>query len=158
MKKIFFLVALFLGNLYASPRTNLSEPTKKEILKVFSAYEKLFSSYFEYNPAEAEKNSKTFLTILAKSKDKNFQEITKNMKAPLEKIKTSMDRKSNNLHFFALSREIVEILKTYEIPGYSIYYCPMVKMKWIQNSKKMPELNNPYAPEMPHCGEKESSF
>jgi hypothetical protein len=36
--------------------------------------------------------------------------------------------------------------------GYNEYTCPMVKKKWVQNSKKRARVHNPYAPEMPHCG------
>ena len=51
-----------------------------------------------------------------------------------------------------------DVVNTYDVgKKYNAYSCPMVKKKWVQNSKKMAKVHNPYAPNMPHCGSKDTS-
>ena len=58
-----------------------------------------------------------------------------------------------------VSSALAHVLSKYDLGSdYNVYYCPMVRKKWIQNSTKHAGVKNPYAPEMPNCGRKESSF
>ena len=57
-----------------------------------------------------------------------------------------------------VSKALVHIVRTYDVGKYNAYSCPMVKKVWVQNSAKQDGVQNPYAPEMPACGTKDTSF
>ena len=77
----------------------------------------------------------------------------------LEEITASSNRKSNNQAYHLVSMALIHIVSTYDVGDvYNAYSCPMVKKKWIQNSKKLPKVHNPYAPNMPHCGSQHTKF
>ena len=78
-------------------------------------------------------------------------------KTKLDQIKASNDREDNNQNYHLVSMALIHVVKEYDVGSkYNAYSCPMVKKKWLQNSKKISKVHNPYAPEMPHCGSQDS--
>ena len=70
-----------------------------------------------------------------------------------------MSENKNNQNYHLTSMALIHIVNTYDVGNeYNAYSCPMVKKKWLQNSKKMAKVHNPYAPNMPHCGGQDSNF
>jgi hypothetical protein len=68
-------------------------------------------------------------------------------------------REENNQNYHLVSMALIYIVNTYDVgPKYNAYSCPMVKKKWLQNSKKLAKIHNPYAPHMPHCGSQDTNF
>ena len=64
----------------------------------------------------------------------------------------------NNENYHIVSSALIFVINKYDLGSeYNAYSCPMVKKKWIQNSKKMTKVHNPYAAGMPHCGSQDSS-
>ena len=91
--------------------------------------------------------------------NKDIKKYLKKSKKQLLKIKEATDRKENNVLYNESSLGFIYILNKYDIGRtYNSYSCPMVKKKWVQNSKKEAKVHNPYAPEMPHCGRQDSRY
>ena len=87
-------------------------------------------------------------------------EIKKHLKfsiGKLDQLKSATERETNNQNYHLDSMDLVQLVDTYALgDAYNAYSCPMVKKKWVQNSKKMARVHNPYAPGMPHCGTQDS--
>lgn len=160
MKKLFIILSLVTSLVsFAGSRKNLDEKTKAQVLKVLEKNEALHAAFFEYKGEEVEKNAKELIKAISEIKN---EEISKLLKFSTEKLATltkEEDRKKNNDTFGIFSAALVHVVNTYDVgEGYNAYQCPMVKKKWIQNSKKMNKVHNPYAPDMPHCGGKITRF
>ncbi|TGM98973.1 DUF3347 domain-containing protein [Leptospira dzoumogneensis] len=63
--------------------------------------------------------------------------------------KTSDLSKKRDL-FERLSKELESIVGHHDKSGVSVFYCPMLKKKWLASGK---EIRNPYDPKMKNCGE-----
>ncbi|MAW06972.1 MAG: hypothetical protein CME61_01675 [Halobacteriovoraceae bacterium] len=133
---------------------------KSSLIEILKADELLHESFFKYDAEAVEKNAKALATIVDSVKDKKIKKIFKKTSKQLLKIKAS-EEKDKNYHSYGLvSKTLVEILKKYDLGvDYNIYYCPMLKKSWVQNSKKKNKVHNPYAGDyMPHCGVKTTNF
>jgi hypothetical protein len=89
-------------------------------------------------------------------------ETKKLLKFSIEKLgelKSDTERETNNQNYHLVSMALIHLVNTYDLgDAYNAYSCPMVKKKWVQNSKKMARVHNPYAPGMPHCGTQDSEY
>ncbi|MDC1173935.1 hypothetical protein OAT67_00955 [Bacteriovoracaceae bacterium] len=155
---ILTLTLLFNSALFASgSRATLESETKNQLIEVFKENEKLHAAFFNY---DAKKINMIATSLNKKMKLVKKNEVSKLLKQAIvnaEKISKTSDRKKNNDYYADLSIALIYILNKYDLGReYNSYSCPMVKKKWVQNSKKKQKVHNPYAPEMPHCGRQDS--
>ncbi|WP_127716820.1 DUF3347 domain-containing protein [Halobacteriovorax sp. HLS] len=140
-------------------RKALDESTKKSVIKVLEINENLHASFFKYNPSEIDKNAKALKMAIVEIKNDEISKILKFATTKIDMITADAKRKDNNDNYHLVSMALIHVVNSYDIGGkYNAYSCPMVKKKWIQDSDKNAKVNNPYAPYMPHCGSKDSSY
>ncbi|MDI7186325.1 hypothetical protein QMM42_08920 [Leptospira santarosai] len=68
-----------------------------------------------------------------------------------EKLKGSTDEKTKLEAYAELSEALKEYIQKDESTGFHVFYCPMVKKKWIASGDK---VQNPYDASMKRCGKK----
>lgn len=138
-------------------RKSLDAKTKEQLLAALKINEDLHTSFFDYNAIKVEKNAAALSLSLSQVKDPEISKILSYSLKKLNGIKAGNDRKLNNKNYHSVSMTLIHLIRRYDLgDDYKGYSCPMVKMKWVQNSKKMSKVHNPYAPEMKHCGSQES--
>lgn len=171
MKNLSFVLTLLfslsINSLFASgsyetetkKRESISDQEKSQIIGVLQANEDLMMSFFDYDIkkiAKAQKEVKAKLSLL---KGKRFLKQKGEAENSLGMIKEDNDKDKNYEAYHSLSKVLVTLIETYDLGStYNVYYCPMVKKKWVQNSQKRRKVHNPYAPEMPHCGGQLTEF
>ena len=158
---VFYVLTLLISGMstYTKERKKLDEKTKEAVLSVLKVNEELHASFFKYDGKEVEKSAKKLKSEIDKIKDKEISKLLSFSQKSLAEIKVSKDRKQNNKTYNLVSMALIHVMNTYDLGSkYNAYSCPMVKKKWVQNSKKMARVHNPYAPEMPHCGSKDSNY
>ena len=153
------LLSLMTINSFGKERKTLDEKSKKELITVLESNEKLFNSFFKYDAKKVEDFALKLRDSIGKISNPEISKLLSFSGSKLNEIKASTDRKVNNQNYHLVSMALIHIVSSYDVGDvYNAYSCPMVKKKWVQNSKKMDGVNNPYAPNMPHCGSKDSSF
>jgi hypothetical protein len=106
-----------------------------------------------------ESNAMNLKKAIDAIEDKEVAKLLNFSKGKLKEIKASNDREVNNKNYHLVSMALIHIVNKYDVGSkYNAYSCPMVKKKWVQNSSKMAKVHNPYAPNMPHCGSKDSRY
>lgn len=139
-------------------RKPLTEKTKKSVISVLEANESLHGSFFKYDGKEVEKSAIQLKKAIEAIEDKDIAKLLVFSKEKLSEIKASNDREVNNQNYHLVSMALIHIINKYDVGSkYNAYSCPMVKKKWVQNSSKMENVHNPYAPSMPHCGSQDSN-
>lgn len=139
-------------------RKQLDAKTKTSLINVLKANEGLHSSFFSYDGKKVEDNAKNLSSAIGNISNTEISKLLAFSQKKLGEIKASKDRKENDKNYNIVSMALIHIVNKYDIGSeYNAYSCPMVKKKWVQNSKKMAKVHNPYAPEMPHCGSQDSS-
>ncbi|MDH5581967.1 MAG: hypothetical protein OEY33_08660 [Bdellovibrionales bacterium] len=148
----YFLMGLFFSiNVFA-----IDSNTKEQLNNVFKSYESLHASFFSFDKKKVIDGSKELAEKISSIEDEEVSKLLAYSKKTLNKMSKEEDRSELNNQLNRISMALIHIMKKYSLDlDYSSYYCPMVKKKWIQNSKKVSEVQNPYAPEMPNCGAKE---
>ncbi|MBM9500487.1 DUF3347 domain-containing protein [Leptospira sp. 201903071] len=68
-----------------------------------------------------------------------------------EKLKAATSEKERLDAYAELSDSLKEYIQKDESSGVHVFYCPMVKKKWIASGEK---VQNPYDPSMKGCGKK----
>jgi signal recognition particle GTPase len=140
-------------------RQKLSKEDKQDILKVFKANELLHAGFFKYKRSKIMSKVAPVQLALKEVRSKNMKKMFSKSSRWLNEISTKLKKKQNYKKYNMFSEELIKLLIKYDIgSGYDIYACPMVNMRWVQNSKVDPKVNNPYASYMPHCGSRESRF
>lgn len=138
-------------------RKSLAETTKKSVISVLEANEKLHASFFKYDAKAVEANALKLTKVINAIKDKEISTLLTFSKTKLAEIKASNERETNNKNYHLVSMALIHVVNKYDVGAkYNVYSCPMVKKKWVQNSSKMQKVHNPYAPNMPHCGSQDS--
>ncbi|MBK24587.1 MAG: hypothetical protein CME70_11385 [Halobacteriovorax sp.] len=141
-----------------SKRKQLTEGAKKSVINVLQANEELHNSFFKYDGKKVEEAAQKLKSAIDRINDSELTKLLKFSKTKLADIKASSSRDDNNQNYHLVSMALIHIVNTYDVGSkYNAYSCPMVKKKWVQNSKKMAKVHNPYAPNMPHCGSKDSN-
>tara|TARA_R110002072_G_scaffold534_6_gene4085 strand:+ start:258011 stop:258571 length:561 start_codon:yes stop_codon:yes gene_type:complete len=140
-------------------RMSLSKEAKASIVSVLEANEQLHASFFNYDAKKVEENAKNLKEKINSIQDKKLAKLLKFSKVKLSEITAKSSREENNDNYHLVSMALIHVVNKYDVgEKYNAYSCPMVKKKWVQNSKKSNKINNPYAPNMPHCGSKDSNF
>ncbi|RHX93942.1 hypothetical protein DLM76_13245 [Leptospira yasudae] len=68
-----------------------------------------------------------------------------------EKLKSATEEKAKLEAYSELSESLKDYIQKDESTGMHVFYCPMVKKKWIASGDK---VQNPYDPSMKGCGKK----
>ena len=140
-------------------RKKLDDKVRAQLIAVYEANEKLHAAFFTYDAAAVEKNAVELRNLLLKITQKDLKKHFKRTLVQLEKITKDQNQEKNNHQYNLVSKKLVQALGLYDLGDtYNVYSCPMVKKVWVQNSKKMDKVHNPYASYMPHCGTKDTNF
>ena len=161
MKKLIFTFILSISlSVFASiDRVKLPEQSRGEILNLLKLNEGLHSSFFKYKEKDVVENAKKISESISAIKDQEVKKLLRPAWEIINKIKPGTKREANNKLYNEFSSNLAILVEKYDLgKKYNVYYCSMVKKKWIQNSLKVKKVNNPYAPEMPFCGEKLTDF
>lgn len=136
------------------------EISKKEISEItiaLVANELMHMAFFKYDIEKIDAAKKKLTVALNNISNKDIQSFLKFAKTQLANIDGKNDKKKNNQNYHMVSSALIYVMNRYEIGNnYEAYYCPMVKKKWIQHSKKMTKTQNPYSADMPTCGRKDT--
>lgn len=151
------LVLIISVDLWAN-RKQLSDTLKPQVLKALQINERLHSAFFTYNANKVEAEAKQLKAAIEEIKDEELANLLNLSKTKLSEITAKTKREKNNEAYDFVSKALIHIVKTYDVGKYNAYSCPMVKKVWVQNSTKQDGVQNPYAPEMPACGTKDTSF
>lgn len=168
MIKTFFSLFIFTLLLTSSFQTSfaqddgrraISVSLKEQVTSLLEKNEQVHASMFNYKKEDLKKAVVTFKKRALEIKDKEVQKyLEPAIKASSELLKNKT-KEEDNESYHRLSLALVKLVELYKIGStYNIYYCPMVKKRWVQNSTKMRKVHNPYAPEMPHCGGQITEF
>lgn len=142
-----------------SDRKEIPKNEKSSVAQVFKINEELHEAFFDYNSSKVESLSKKMASAIEALNSSEIKKLLTYSAGKLNDIKSSNGRDKNNKIYHMVSTALIHVLNTYEVSGsYNAYYCPMVKMNWIQNSRILAKTQNPYTPEMKMCGEKKTSF
>ena len=141
-----------------SKRKELNKDTKKQVLKVLKANEGLHAAFFKYDSDKVSKKAAEVKTAIDGIKDETISKKLKLSKSRLSEISKESTRQANNQRYDFVSKALIHIIDTYNLEDYNGYSCPMVKKVWVQNSKINDGVMNPYAPEMPACGSKDTKY
>ncbi|MFG1492878.1 hypothetical protein [Halobacteriovorax sp. ZH4_bin.1] len=155
----FIIVSFIAFNLFAAGRIEMAKDTKKQVVKVLELNEDLHSSFFKYDGAKVEEAAKKLSRAIDKISDEKIKKLLTFSKVKLSEIQASKSTADNNQNYHLVSMALIHIINTYDVgEKYNAYSCPMVKKKWVQNSSKQDKVHNPYASNMPHCGQKDTKF
>jgi len=158
MKTLIALTLLFSLSSFAA-RIKLSKVDQKSVISVLKANEDLHAAFFTYKASVVESAALKVKSAIKKVKNKKIKMELLRPSMKLSLIKSSESREKNNEAYAQASVSFVRLVNTYDVgKEYNAYSCPMVKKKWVQNSKKMRRTHNPYAPEMPHCGGRDTDY
>ncbi len=137
-----------------SKKTRLDENTKKNLLEALTINESLHKYFYNYDESMVEKNAQSLRAALQKISNPEIAKMLVFSIEKLSQIKASNERVANNKIYHTVSSTLVHLIDTYDIGGnYKGFYCPMVKMKWVQNTSTLAKAHNPYTPKMQQCGE-----
>ncbi len=140
-------------------RKKIDAKLKATLISVFEVNEALHSAFFTYNADLVDQGAKNLRDAILKIDDKKLKKHFKRTLVQLEKITKDQNQEKNNHQYNLVSKKLVQALGLYDLGDtYNVYSCPMVKKVWVQNSKKMAKVHNPYASYMPHCGTKDTNF
>lgn len=157
--KLFTLFTLisFCFNSYA--RTELKGEDKKAVINILEINESLHKNFFDYKASLVEEDAKRLSQAISIIKNTKITDLLKDGQMELAKIKKGNEREANNIAYHKVSLSLIKLLEEYN-PGkrYNAYSCPMVKKRWVQNSEAKLRVHNPYAPEMPHCGQRDTEY
>ena len=139
----------------SSKKKAVSEVTKKQLKQIMTIYDDLHQAFFKNDKTKIEAEAKKLNNAIADIKNKEIAKLLSYSGKQLVNIKASGDRDKNNQILHSLSAALIHVLDKFDTGlKHEAYYCPMVKMKWLQNPKASDKVLNPYAPEMPNCGGK----
>lgn len=123
-----------------------------QLKAVLVAHDQLFDSLLGKDQDQVEKAAAHLKKTIA------FGQMTelKTLAAAkgLEEIKGSKSKDANIEAYSKFLPTLVEMVKKLNPAGYGIFYCPMIKKNWVQNTTKYPGVTNVLAQYMLECGEK----
>ncbi|PJZ56573.1 LIC13259 family plasminogen/vitronectin/complement-binding protein [Leptospira barantonii] len=142
MKKkiIIFLFVVFVALGAAESKSIL--PTRPTVLAELG---QIHHSFLEGKEVNADR----LIAVLQQevARDKSLSPALK----AAEKLKAGTDEKTKLEAYNELSESLKEYIQKDESTGFHVFYCPMVKKKWIASGDK---VQNPYDPSMKGCGKK----
>lgn len=143
----------------AEKRVKLKREKTTKILDVFKVNEDLLMSFFNYNEEDILRDKEKLSQSLGKVPQGIIDTEIKQIKVSLIEIKKENKKLKNYAAYHVISEVLAKVVEKYDLGGtYNVYYCPMIKKKWVQNSLNLKKVYNPFAPEMPHCGGQLTEF
>ena len=119
-------------------RKPLDSETKKQLISALEANEILHESFYNYDSFKIEKNAAAVSISLSQIKSPEIAQLLKFSIGKLNNIKANNDRKTNNQNYHTVSMTLIHLINTFDLgENYKGYFCPMVKMKWVQNTEKL---------------------
>lgn len=143
MKKLHYLFLIFTlttGNLFSHEGKETF--VLREVAKIHSSI---------YSEIPGKLDVQKLVQYLKENADhnKDTEKFRKALPIADELGKTTDLSKKREL-FERLSRELESIVGHHDKSGVSVFYCPMLKKKWLASGK---EIKNPYDSKMKNCGE-----
>lgn len=142
----------------AEKRTKLTSEARAEFDAVLRQNDSLYQELLKDKPQSLEKNAKALHELIVGSKGA----WTANLKQSSQKllsIKNDQQKQANLAQYQDFLPSLIELVRKYEgAKEFNIYYCPMVKQYWLQNSQTTPTIKNVFAQEMLECGSKQTNF
>lgn len=139
----------------AKAKLKISEKEKKEVLDILETNEKLHWAFFKYDGKKVEKLAGELSGKMEKVSNKEIKKLLNFAQKQAKTLVNKKPQKDNNQTYHMVSMALIHIINTYDLGDkYQGYRCPMVRKQWVQNTKKLDKVHNPYAAYMPHCGEK----
>jgi len=143
----------------AHKRLKLKKTEIAQIRNVLKANEVLHSGFYNYKRSKLLQKVAVVKEAIDKIKSNKIKKIFTKSQVSLGKISLELKKKQNYKHYDSFSKELISIVLKYDVGAdYDIYYCPMLKMSWVQNTSSDATVYNPYASYMPQCGQRESKF
>lgn len=140
-------------------RLALKSNEKAQLVAIFQTNDALHAAFFNYNGTAVQDAAEKLRAAMGKVESNEIKKIFSPSHTKLAEISAKADRKLNDQLYNEVSTSLIKALKTYDLGAdYNEYYCPMIEKSWVQNSKKVAKVQNPYAPNMPSCGAKVTSF
>lgn len=143
MKKNHYLFIIFILT-----TVNLFSHEGKETF-VLKEVAKIHSSI--YSEASGNLDVQKLVQYLKENAD--HKKDTENFRKALpiaEELGKTTDLSKKRELFERLSKELESIVGHHDKSGVSVFYCPMLKKKWLASGK---EIKNPYDSKMKNCGE-----
>lgn len=139
----------------SSNKKTLSNDVKMQLKDVMATYDDLHQAFFKGDKSNMEAEAKKLNQLIKSIKNPEISKLLSYSAKQLENIKASESKDKNNQVLHSVSSALIHVLNTFDTElKHEAYYCPMVKMKWLQSPARSDKVLNPYAPEMPHCGGK----
>ncbi|MGJ4747355.1 LIC13259/LIC11441 family protein [Leptospira sp. SA-E8] len=143
MKNLHYLILIFIlttGNLFAHEGKETF--VLREVAKIHSSI---------YSETAGNLDVQKLVQLLKEDADhkKDTEKFKKALPIAEELGKTTDLSKKREL-FERLSKELESVVGHHDKSGVSVFYCPMLKKKWLASGK---EIKNPYDSKMKNCGE-----
>lgn len=163
MKFFILLTILFvlITNTHAKERKTIPVSVQKELIEVFTINEELHNAFFDYDKQieRIPKIAEGLRLKIGEISDESIRKLLVYSQGQLKEMNSKDSKAKNNQRYHLVSMALIHILNSYDIGSdYNAYSCPMVKKKWVQNSKKIAKVHNPYDATMPHCGSQDSKY
>ncbi|GBF37626.1 LIC13259/LIC11441 family protein [Leptospira johnsonii] len=143
MKNLHYLFLIFLltiGNLLAHEGKETF--VLREVAKIHSSI---------YSETSGNLDVQRLVQLLKENADhKKDTEKFKKALPIAEELGKTMDLSKKRELFERLSKELESIVGHHDKSEVSVFYCPMLKKKWLASGK---EIRNPYDSKMKNCGE-----
>ncbi|MDV6235268.1 DUF3347 domain-containing protein [Leptospira ellisii] len=137
---IFIGLSLILSVGFAEAKSIL--PTRPTVL---AELDRIHRSFFEGTKVDAERLIATLQQEVARDKS-----LVPAFRAA-EKLKAAENETDRLNAYSELAESLKEYIQKDESTGIHVFYCPMVKKKWIASGDK---IQNPYDPSMKGCGKR----
>lgn len=170
--KALLLIMLFVGQVSAqhshgthenhskvtSKRVSLKLAQEKGVQNILKKNDELFNAFLKKDPQLVEKKAISLHQELMGSSVKVLQDTQKQAKSLLA-IKASADNEKNLAAYESFLQPLIALVKTHDVGSkFNIFYCPMIKKYWIQDTGVNPEVRNVFAMYMLECGTQETKF
>lgn len=156
---LLLFISLCLGLYAFGADSKIVVKDQQSLLKVLESNESVHKDLFKYDFDKLNMSVNTLIKSIEAIENPAIKKLLKFSKENLKKALVSEDRETINQSYNLFSMALIHTTKEYKLKtDYAEFYCPMEKKKWIQNTSKVSEVQNPYAANMPNCGTKEASL
>lgn len=140
-------------------RKALEAKQKAEVIKVFEANDFLHSAFFDFDAKKVVSAAKALSAAIANLSSSEIKSKLQFAKTKLDSFANDNDREELDQNYHLVSMALIHVLQNYDVgSSFNAFSCPMVKKKWVQNTKVKSKVQNPYAPDMKSCGSQDSDF
>ncbi|MCJ0741776.1 DUF3347 domain-containing protein [Pedobacter montanisoli] len=159
MKKIFYLVALFvITGLNVNAQ---SVGAKREFNNALKAYFETKNALTKDNATEAGAGAQKLLTVvnefpvktLSATQQADWNKVNGELKKSLQPMLAETDLKAQRKNFDGVASSMIKLVKNLNLNNEEVYvqYCPMAKKSWLNEVK--PVQNPFFGSKMFDCGE-----